>query len=41
MDKLTAQPQPKPVQKPTDPNNPEANSDSKGLDQLIQAQGDK
>jgi membrane protein required for colicin V production len=41
LDKLTAQPQPKPVQKPTDPNNPEANSDSKGLDQLIQAQGDK
>jgi len=41
LDKLTAPPQPKPVQKPTDPNNPEANSDSKGLDQLIQAQGAK
>jgi membrane protein required for colicin V production len=41
LDQLVAPPQPKPVQKPTDPNNPEANSDSKGLDQLIQAQGAK
>jgi|SRR5580658_1751430 membrane protein required for colicin V production len=41
LDKLTGQPQPKPVQKPGDPKNPEANSDSKGLDQLIQAQGGK
>jgi membrane protein required for colicin V production len=41
LDKLTAQPQPKSAQKPADPNNPEANSDSKGLDQLIQAQGEK
>ena len=39
LDQLTGQPQPKPVQKPTDPKNPEANSDSKGLDQLFQTQG--
>lgn len=41
LDRLTGQPQPKPAQRASDPNNPEANSDSKGLDQLIQAQGAK
>jgi membrane protein required for colicin V production len=41
LDKLTEPPQPKPVVKPTNPKNPEANSDSKGLDQLIQAQDPK
>jgi len=42
LDKAIGPPAPaKPPTKPTDPNNPEANSDSKGLDQLIQAQGSK
>ncbi|MEA2756346.1 MAG: rane protein required for colicin production [Aliidongia sp.] len=41
LDKLAAPPAPKPTQKPADPKNPEANSDSKGLDQLIQAQEPK
>jgi membrane protein required for colicin V production len=42
LEKLAAPPQPlKAAAKSTDPNNPEANSDSKGLDQLIQAQGVK
>lgn len=41
LDKLSEPPDPKPAQKPTDPNNPEAHSDSKGLEQLFQAQGGK
>jgi membrane protein required for colicin V production len=41
LDKLAEPPAPKPTQKPIDPKNPEANSDSKGLDQLLQAQEPK